>query len=150
MKNSRIFSLEKVEQVAADGIIRFFKLAINGKCPFDRFCTEMDKNSRHRSSFSSIISYMDAMATGNIRFPRTKFNSIKRNNKVVGYEFKKDALRIYVTKKDPNVCIILGGFKNEQKRDIERFLLLLKEIEEQQQQLYETRGDTKNRRILDL
>ena len=60
---------------------------------------------------------MDSL-TDQIRLPRTKFNHIDDNNRSDIFEFKKDRLRVYVIKQKPNVFIVIGGFKGNQKKDI--------------------------------
>lgn len=58
---------------------------------------------------------MDCL-TDQIRLPRTKFNHIDDNHRSDIFEFKKDRLRVYVIKQKPNVFIVIGGFKGNQKR----------------------------------
>lgn len=63
---------------------------------------------------------------GDMLLPKTKFNHIVggKNNPGNVFEFKKNNIRVYVMLKDPDVIVILGGFKNSQKKDIERVLVL--------------------------
>lgn len=63
-----------------------------------------------------ILSTMDYLARNDTFLPQSKFNSIKERGRVIGYEFKEDELRVYCTKVSPNVLIIMGGCKNNQKR----------------------------------
>ncbi|MDL2255184.1 hypothetical protein LJC38_01185 [Parabacteroides sp. OttesenSCG-928-K15] len=49
---------------------------------------------------------------------------------MIGYEFKSGSLRLYVIKEDPNVVIVLGGYKTDQKKDIKRFSQICKNYRE--------------------
>ena len=121
------FAVKNIEQVRSDGKIHFFKLFKGGRCLFDDFVNGIKENDIERKSLASIFSIMDFMAENDCMIPANKFNSIKKGSKIIGYEFKKDALRVYCLKKEPNVYVILGGYKKNQKKDIEKFHRLINE-----------------------
>ena len=64
----------------------------------------------------SILSMMNYMAETNALLPSQKFNSIKQGNAVIGYEFKKNDLRVYCKKLSNNVVVIFGGYKQNPKK----------------------------------
>ena len=72
---------------------------------------------------------MDFMAENDSTLPVNKFNSIKKEKNVIGYEFKKDDLRVYCVKKEPNVIVILGGYKKNQEQDIDKFIRLINDAQ---------------------
>ena len=115
-----IFTAAKVKEVI-DGVLSFYKIYRNGKCQFDDFCKEVSKNSVEEKQLRIIFTYMNLLAERDPKLPPNKFNSIKDNNKVIGYEFKSNNLRVYVVKQEPNVFVILGGHKTSQKEDIKQF-----------------------------
>lgn len=60
--------------------------------------------------------------------PATKFGHIKGVCRQDVYEFKKDALRVYAIIQEPDVFIILGGFKTKQPSDIKRLNQYIKSL----------------------
>ncbi len=98
---------------------QFHKLYIDNECQFDTFMKdiEMNGNKKELASFASIIAYMDAISDL-IMLPKTKFRHIENAGRKDVFEFKKDNLRVYVIMQRPDVYIILGGYKNNQKKDI--------------------------------
>lgn len=125
-----IFAVEKLEAVRENGKIRFFKLFKDGRCMFDDFHNEISSNDRNRKDMLNILSVMDYMAETNIILPKTKFNSIKQGNTVIGYEFKKNDLRVYCVKPETNVVVVFGGYKKNQKEDIKKLQRLTEELGE--------------------
>ena len=123
------FAVEKIEQIRDDSKIHFCKLFKNSRCFFDDFVNGIRENTIDYKSLVSIFAIMDSMAEYDYKLPLSKFNSIKKGHNVIGYEFKKDALRVYCVKKEPNVFVILGGYKKNQKKDIEKFIRLIGEAQ---------------------
>ena len=122
------FAFEKLNEVK-DGKLTFYKIAIDGVCLYDNFCKEVDKDKILSKSMNKIRTYMNLLAEKDCLLPSAKFNSIKPKNKVIGYEFKSDIIRIYVVKKNSNVIVILGGYKKNQKKDIEKFVKITDNLE---------------------
>lgn len=120
------FTLEKLDEVK-DGKLKFNKLFIDGECLYDKFCNDIRKNKTEERVLNKIHTLMNILAESNLQLPSTKFNSIRENNKVIGYEFKANDLRVYVIKKDPNVIVVLGGHKNKQEKDISIFSKIIKD-----------------------
>ncbi len=97
----------------------FRKLYIDGECQFDEFMKTIERNGNKKeiTAFASIIAYMN-MFSDSILLPKTKFRHIESVGRNDVYEFKKDNIRIYVVMQRPNVYVVLGGYKNSQKKDI--------------------------------
>jgi putative component of toxin-antitoxin plasmid stabilization module len=47
----------------------------------------------------------------------------------IGYEFKSDVIRIYAIKKNFDIIVILGGYKKNQEKDIDKFVKITYELE---------------------
>lgn len=112
------FALEKLKAIREDGVLSFYKVSMNGICLFDQFLDELLKSKIDERKLKKLYSYMNYMAETNCQLPAKKFNSIKKGQKVFGYEFKEDDLRIYVIKIDPRVVVVLGGYKKTQPKDL--------------------------------
>lgn len=124
-----IFALENLNEVR-NGKLSFYKLIANGKCLYDEFCEKIDKEKVNQSSLNRIRTYMNLMAENNCMLPKTKFNSIRHKNKVIGYEFKDKDLRLYILKKEPGIYVVLGGYKKNQDKDIKKFTSIIDEFQE--------------------
>ncbi len=105
----------------------FYKLYIDGKCLFDEFLENIEKNKADKKLYRYIVAYMDALTDQN-RFPSSKFNHIEDTSRYDIYEFKKDRIRVYVLKQKPNCFIVLGGFKATQKKDINILKSIIKDF----------------------
>ena len=99
----------------------FSKLIANGRCYFDEFEEQVNKNNDFGGEYEKILTLMDLYANGT-RLPSTKFNNIK-DGKYHGvfWEFKTKHLRVYTVCKGKGQVVVIGGTKNSQKKDIERF-----------------------------
>lgn len=117
-----IFAIEKLDVIKDGGALSFYKVLISGVCLFDEFCKKTAKSTEGKKKLTKIYSFMNYMAENNNSLPESKFNSIKNKQKVFGYEFKEKDIRIYVLKKDPNVYIVLGGYKKNQNSDVDTLL----------------------------
>lgn len=124
-----IFAVGKIEQIRDDGKIHFCKLFKDNRCLFDDFVNSISKNKIDEKKLKSIYACMDFMAENDSTLPLKKFNSIKKGKNVIGYEFKKDDLRVYCVKKEPNVIVILGGYKKNQEQDIDKFIRLISDAQ---------------------
>ncbi|MBQ2784098.1 MAG: hypothetical protein IJE99_03770 [Alistipes sp.] len=106
--------------------ITFYKLFINDHCQFDEFLDEVNRVQITRKKFSDLISRMGCF--GDYMMPQKYLRQIKEVKEKDIYEFKKDDIRIYVKLEKPNVFIILGGFKNSQKKDIQQVKKIRREL----------------------
>lgn len=109
------------------GQYAYFKLYVNGECQFDKFMEEVEKDPRQRKWLGSIIAYMEFISDRNI-LRKDKFRQINDAGRDDVFEFKKECLRVYVIKQKPNMYIILGGFKNNQTKDISLLKLRVKDL----------------------
>lgn len=57
---------------------------------------------------------------GALPLPESKHRIIKDAEQRDIWEFKKNNIRVYVVKTMKEVYIVMGGYKADQKRDIER------------------------------
>jgi len=118
------FALLEVPQVK--GQIRLQKLAINGVCEFDEFCSRIESEGNLRAQLRGIFAVMEDVAHQR-RLPKGKFRDItpkgERNKE---YEIKKGALRVYLTKDENGHIVVIGGKKNAQPRDLGRFRVIKK------------------------
>ena len=121
------FAFEKLDEVK-NGKLIFYKILIDEVCLYDMFCKEVDGNKVLSKSMNKIRTYMNLLAEKDCLLPSAKFNSIKLKNKVIGYEFKSDIIRIYVIKKGFSVIVVLGGYKKNQEKDIEKFVKIINEL----------------------
>ena len=137
-----IFAVEKLEAVRDTGKVLFFKLVIDGKCWFDDFYEQQLKDIKHASELKSILTLMDYMAETNCMLPKEKFNSIKQGGNVIGYEFKKNELRVYCIKPFSNVVVVFGGYKKNQKHDIKKLQVIVEEIKDKIEILIKEKLDT--------
>lgn len=81
----------------------------------------------YKKSIKRIFSIMDSVANL-VHVSGTKFHEITpANDPVKEFEFKADDLRVYAIKITSGKLIILGGYKNQQKKDIIKFRALKKQ-----------------------
>ena len=120
------FAVESFDSVRNNGRIKFYKVLIDGNAQIDSFVDEISKDKALEKEWKKVLACMDYVAETNNKLPSQKLNSIKDGKKEIAVEFKSSTLRIYCFKKDPNVFIILGGYKKNQKDDINKLKRLLK------------------------
>lgn len=113
------FKKVKCDLVHNKGGFIFYKLHQGKSCQFDDFVAEVSKNAQHRGELAKLIRWMEAYGT-TTGFPPKYYNHIKGIGRKDVYEYKDKQLRIYVKVVSPDVIIILGGYKKNQKKDIER------------------------------
>lgn len=114
------FTLNKIEELEAKQDI--FKLAVNNSCLFDKFEKEIEARGQYEEELYSIYSLIEDVANNKL-LPKTKFRDItigKKDN-VKEYEFKSKHLRVYAIKASGGKIIVMGGYKNRQKKDIRQF-----------------------------
>lgn len=114
------YTVTLLEEVINQNDCIFYKLYIEGKCLFDEFLKEIERDIKTKDALDSIYALMDKYSTVE-PLPKQKFNHIICSRKDV-YEFKhkKPAIRVFVIKQDKNVYVIMGSRKNEQTKAIKR------------------------------
>jgi putative component of toxin-antitoxin plasmid stabilization module len=115
-----IFALKKIEAIV--GKQEFFYIIIDRKSQFESFCDAIKNNSQYVSELKTILTIMDLVA--NLQsLPKTKFKDITPPKETVKeYEFKSKNLRVYAFHiKQTGKIVAYWGFKNSQRKDIEKF-----------------------------
>jgi len=112
------FALEKIE--AIKGKQTFYDLKINNVGQFESFSNELEEE--YKSELVTLNARMDLVANLN-RLPKEKFRDITPKKQAVKeYEFKTKHLRLYAIHfEKTGKVIVLGGYKNTQKKDIRSF-----------------------------
>lgn len=113
------------------GIIKghtpFFKLKVNGVCPFDEFWEEIVAQGNLSGQLKSALSIMERVAQ-NLPTSPVKFKNITaKGDPVNEYEIKTKDLRIYLFRNHDGAIVVSGGKKSTQRKDINRFKNLTKE-----------------------
>lgn len=119
-----IFELENIKTIR--GRQKFDKLKVDGVCPIDVFTDNLE--DQYESEMGSIYAYMDMVANQE-SLPHNKFHPIDKNNTdgYREYEFKTKHLRVYVIAQPGGKIVVMGGYKNSQKKDIVAFRSLKKQ-----------------------
>ncbi len=124
------FALQNIEAVR--GNQTFEKLVVDGIAPFDTFENKLE--SKYLKNLHKIYFYMEEVAK-NRSLPNTKFKDITPKKEIVKeYEFKDGDLRVYGISKFGGKIIIIGGYKNQQKKDYRRFRSLKEQYLKQESQ----------------
>ena len=119
------FAVENYEPIYGEKLT-FYKLSVDNVFLIDEF--ENNLTARERKWFNNILACMEDMANYDRLLPNTKFKNIKGINRDNVFEFKKEQLRVYVLKKSPDVIIIFGGHKENQKKEIKRLSHIVNEL----------------------
>lgn len=117
------------EDVRNENGFSFLKLHIDGKCQFEEFYNQIREhrqNSQDAKSLDKIIALMDFY--GATLLPKEKFRMIKDSSRNDVFEFKAKNIRVYVVIRKPEVFIVMGGYKANQEKDIEKVLSRIKEF----------------------
>lgn len=85
----------------------YYRFFVDGKCEFDDFLEEVNKNVADKKNMDAIIAYMDSLSAQLL--PSTIYNYIESGERHDLYEFKKKNLRVYVIDQRPNIYILLWG-----------------------------------------
>ena len=114
------FTLKEIEWIEARQSI--YKLEIDNNCQFDMFEKEISYRKQYENELASIYSLIEDVANNKL-LPKTKFRdiTITKKDNIKEYEFKSRNLRVYAIKSEEGKVIILGGYKNNQKKDIKKF-----------------------------
>lgn len=114
------FTLKKIEEI--EGKQDIFKMEIDGVCLFDEFENDIESKGQYEQELFSIYSLMEDVANNKL-LPEPKFRDITNNksDRIKEYEFKSKHLRVYAIKTKEGKVVVLGGYKNSQKKDIKRF-----------------------------
>lgn len=89
---------------------------------FDEFEKEIEHRGQYEEELYAIYSLMEDVADNKL-LPKEKFRdiTIKKKDKIKEYEFKSKHLRVYAIKAPDGKVLVMGGYKNHQKKDIKKF-----------------------------
>jgi len=111
------FATQKID--AINGRQNFVELVVDGKGQLSEYEKKLQK--KYLSQFKSILTYME-LAANNLSLPDKKFKDVTPyGEKIKEYEFKKGDLRIYAIDMLNGKIVVLGGYKNNQKKDFRKF-----------------------------
>ena len=121
-----IFELIKLEdELPPYPVVAFFKLRIDGKCPYDAFCKELQNSGNQRYALEKIPSILVSLSEGK-RVPVAWFKELKHRGKddpYPDYEIRAKQVRVYLFEDtEKGRIIVLGEVKTEktQQRTIDR------------------------------
>lgn len=119
--------LIRIEEIEGKNVI--YKLEENGTCYFDEFCEQIKGEGNIAKELDRVQSILDDVANL-LSLPQKKFKDITPDKeKIKEYEVKTRNLRIYLIKFPENgKCILIGGKKNSQKKDINYFRSIKKRV----------------------
>jgi len=120
-----IFAAEKIKTICGK-THPFKKLYYNGLCYFEKFEEKLE-DKRLIKEYKQIITYIDQYSEG-VNLPANKrrvINCSEIKNAQL-WEFKKGSIRIYYFEYESENIIVSGGYKKDQKRDIDRFVSIVK------------------------
>ncbi len=115
-----IFALKSLKSITGKQNIEL--LIENDVCFFEEFEKLIkERQTKYNNELGKVLQILERLAN-NKSLPNTKFKDITPQKEIVKeYEIKSRNLRVYLIKKTDGKIIVLGGFKNRQKRDIKRF-----------------------------
>ncbi|CAN5597364.1 hypothetical protein BH10BAC5_BH10BAC5_21290 [soil metagenome] len=112
----------RLQLLEIEGVIDIFMLSEDNNCYFEDFCIKITEESNFSNEIPRAYRYLEDHA--NLKsLNHTQFKDITpKKESVKEYEIKTKNLRIYLIKYPKNgKCIIIGGKKNSQKKDISHF-----------------------------
>lgn len=120
-----IFALKRIEAIDSKQTVD--KLIVNNNCQFDEFEENLLKTKKYQNEIGMIYTYLEYISNGQT-LPAKHFKDITPDKeKIKEYEFKTKHLRIYAIKKKNGKIILLGGYKNKQAKDINKFRAIKKQ-----------------------
>ena len=122
------YQTRKIDIINNHDHIQFYELELNGKRLFSEFYEGL-RDVKDKKSFHSIVSMMDCYSFTE-KFPEKKIRHILGTQRKDIYEFKKNNIRVYAILQKPNVFIIIGGYKANQPKDIEKIDRYTKQLPE--------------------
>ncbi len=111
------FALEKIDEIRGRQV--FFQLLIDGVGQFSQYQEELEEV--YQKELFTLISYMDMLANLQRVSPGVMKDITPDKQQIREYEFRSDHLRVYAIKTKLGKIIVLGGYKNNQSKDLSRF-----------------------------
>jgi putative component of toxin-antitoxin plasmid stabilization module len=98
-------------------------LVIDGKGQLASFEKDL-AGTTFLTELKTILAYLEYAANGNL-LPKTKMRDLTpAKDPVKEYEVKSKHLRVYFIQQSDGKLVIMGGQKNNQKKDIKKFRAL--------------------------
>lgn len=113
------------EEVKNENGVMFYELLVNGKSHVREFIDSIPEKSVYRKRFYNMVALMDNFSPTHF-MPNTKFRPIEGSDEC--FEFKAKGIRLYVLKRLPNMYVVIGGYKDDQKADIKKLKRLIKDF----------------------
>lgn len=129
-RNCVNYTVKEIDIVRNTNGITFYKMLFDDKCLFDDFVEATNSVKADKEHFASMVAWLDCYSP-HLLMPRTRINHIDDVGRSDVIEFKKDNLRIYAIAQKPNIFVILGGYKTDQKKDIKHIKNLIKNLPSQ-------------------
>ncbi|MCB0517313.1 MAG: hypothetical protein H6577_27020 [Lewinellaceae bacterium] len=124
------FALVNIEGLPPHPVEPFFKLLIDGACPFDDFCQEMEKSGSQAKSLDKIQSIIVQISLGT-RVPTDWFQELKHRKKGdphKDYEIRAHRLRVYLFEDEEGKIIVLGELKKKKENKPSKAIAKMREI----------------------
>ncbi len=114
------FVIKQIEEIV--GRVAFYKLEVDGKCPFDEFWKEIENDGNMSKELNTIQARMGQIANM-VHIPGDKYHKLEGNNdERTEFEIKTKNLRVYLFHETgTGKIVVIGGKKKDQMRDIEQF-----------------------------
>lgn len=114
------FAVKKIEEIV--GRVSFYKLEVEGICPFDEFWKEIEKDGNMAKELNTIQTRMGQIANM-AHISGDKFHKLEgTKDDWTEYEIKTKNLRVYLFQEEgTGKIVVCGGKKKDQVSDIEKF-----------------------------
>lgn len=106
---------------------RFHEMKINGRCYFSDFYESIKNDKQSLKNMDYIFALMENFGP-DLLLPKEKFRQVENLGRNNLFEFKKNNIRVYVIKKEPDMLVVLGGSKNTQPADYKWLKKALKDF----------------------
>ncbi|TWP29355.1 hypothetical protein ETU08_07590 [Apibacter muscae] len=127
------YSLSLSNYFPKDTKIKVYELCKQGVSYFDNFYTEIEDEGNSYSDLVAAIRIIEDTSNLLLR-PKGQFRKLQTSNSPYKlYEAKKGIIRIYLFHEEhKGRVMVLGGKKDNQKKDIDLFQKIIKEYYEEQ------------------
>lgn len=114
------FAIKKIQEIV--GRVSFYKIEVDGNCPFDEFWNEIKKEGNLVKELNTIQTRMELIANL-VHLPGDKFHKLTGGNDgLTEYEIKTKNLRVYLFQDEgTGKIVVCGGKKKNQDSNIELF-----------------------------
>ncbi len=124
------FALLCIEGLPPHPVEPFFKLSMDGKCPYNDFWEEMEKAGSQTKSLERIQSIIVHLSKGT-RVPTDWFQELKhrkKNDTHKDFEIRVHRLRVYLFEDESSKIIVLGELKKKKEDKTSLAIAKMREI----------------------